>query len=130
MADGHKLEFLREVFRHVRGVTFRAMFGGHGIYTDGRMFALEADGGVYLKSDAGNAAAFDESDLPPYVYEGKCGKSTVMSYREAQPEALEDPDEMVAWARLGQEAALRAAAKRKLAKPRAGKAAASSHRKS
>ncbi|MFO1491271.1 MAG: TfoX/Sxy family protein [Kiritimatiellia bacterium] len=77
-----------------------------------------------MKSDAGNAAAFDERDLPPFVYEGKSGKSTVMSYREAPPEALEDPGEMVAWARLGQEAALRAAAKRKPAKSRSRKAAA------
>ena len=112
MADAHTLEFLREVFRNVRGVTFRAMFGGHGIYADGRMFALEADGGIYLKADADNAAAFDERDLPPFVYEGANGKRTVMSYREAPPEALENPDEMTAWARLGQGAALRAAAKK------------------
>ena len=129
MADEQKLEYLREVFRNVRGVTFRGMFGGHGIYADGLMFALEADGGIYLKSDPENAAAFDERDLPPFIYDGKSGKSIVMSYREAPPEALENPDDMLEWSRLGQVAARRAAAKRKPAKPRAGKAAASSRRK-
>ena len=130
MADEQKLEFLREVFRNVRGVTFRAMFGGHGIYADGLMFALEADGGIYLKSDEENAAAFDERDLPPFIYEGKSGKNTVMSYREAPPEALENPDDMLEWSRIAQAAARRSSAKRKPAKPKAGKAAASIRRKS
>ena len=52
-----------------------------------------------------------------------------MSYREAPPEALENPDDMLEWSRLGQAAARRAAAQRKAPKPRAGKAAASRQRK-
>lgn len=129
MAGGHKLDFLREVFRNVRGVTFRAMFGGHGIYADGLMFGLEADGGIYLKSDAENAAAFNERDLPPFIYEGRNGKNTVMSYREAPPEALENPDDMLEWSRIAQAAARRAAARRKPAGPRTVKKADSGRRK-
>ena len=37
-------------------VTVRKMFGGAGIYHEGLIFALEGDGEILLKADAGQRA--------------------------------------------------------------------------
>lgn len=93
-------------------VQARAMFGGWGLYREGLFFGLIAQDTLYFKVDEDNAAAFEARRLPPFVYESKLGDRVVMSYRQVPAEALESPEEMAAWARLGFAAALRAASKR------------------
>ena len=99
-------------------VESKAMFGGWGLYHQGVFFALVAADMLYLKSDDENAAQFDAANLPPFVYESKVGERITMSYRAAPAEALESPDVMLTWARLGYGAALRAAALRATTAPR------------
>ena len=99
-------------------VESKAMFGGWGLYHQGVFFALVAADMLYLKSDDQNAAQFDAANLPPFVYESKVGERITMSYRAAPAEALESPDVMLTWARLGYGAALRAAALRATTAPR------------
>ncbi|MGE3143980.1 MAG: TfoX/Sxy family protein [Pseudorhodoplanes sp.] len=43
-----------EIFRAFGPVAVRRMFGGAGLYAQGRMFALVSDGVVYLKAGASN----------------------------------------------------------------------------
>lgn len=105
-------EFLLDVFRDIPDLRVKAMFGGFGIYRGDLMFALEADGQVYLKTDEINRPAFAERGLGPFVYEAKGGKQTVMSYHEAPPETLESPHELAPWARDAYAAAVRAAARK------------------
>ena len=57
------------------------MFGGAGIYADGRMFALVSDGVIYLKADAHNVLAFERERLEPFTYATRAGRRGVMSYR-------------------------------------------------
>jgi DNA transformation protein len=102
-------------------VSARSMFGGWGLYREGRMFALVADDALYLKADDKNRAMFEAEGRGPFVYDGK-GKPVSMSYFEAPPEALDDPSEMRPWARAAYEAALRAAAPKPRKKPRKSKA--------
>lgn len=90
-------------------VTARRMFGGHGLYADGRFFALIDDDTLYLKCDEATRARFDALELPPFVY-AKDGKGMALSYRRAPDDALESPAAMRLWTRLAVEAALRAAA--------------------
>jgi DNA transformation protein len=85
------------------------MFGGAGVFCDGLMFALIADDMLYLKSDAGSQAAFEAEGLAPFSYATRSGRNTIMSYRRAPERVLDDPDEMLAWGRLGLAAARRAA---------------------
>src|SRR5262245_63599789 len=75
------------------------MFGGAGIYADGTMFGLVADGVIYLKADDLNAPAFERENLPPFTYETKDGKRGVMSYRRMPERLYDDPDELATWAR-------------------------------
>jgi DNA transformation protein len=64
---------------------------------------------LYLKADRETEARFAEAGAEPFTYEAK-GKTISLSYREAPDGALEDPDELLPWARLGLEAARRAKA--------------------
>lgn len=102
------VEHVVETMREFGAVTPKQMFGGWGLYHDGLFFALIAADTLYLKVDEENQAAFEAAGLPAFVYVTKDGDRMAMSYRQAPPEALESPVEMVAWARLGFAAALRA----------------------
>jgi DNA transformation protein len=92
-------EFLNYVIDQLAGwgnVTARRMFGGAGLYRDGKMFGLIADDVAYLKVDDSNRGDFEKAGSAPFrPYETK---STVMSYYEVPPEVLEQSDEFARWA--------------------------------
>ncbi len=98
---------IQELFSAFGVVTVRRMFGGAGIYADGTMFGLLADGVIYLKADERNAPAFEREDLPPFTYETKDGKRGVMSYRRMPERLYDDPEELATWARAALGAAQR-----------------------
>lgn len=101
-------------------VSARAMFGGHGLYADGIIFAIVVDDTLYLKTDDGNRADFAAQGLLPFVYASRNGERTAMSYYEAPDDALETPEAMAPWLRSAMGASLRAAAgKPKARAPRA-----------
>jgi len=109
MGSDDYVAFLCELMAGVGRVTPRRMFGGQGLYHEGRMIALVADGRLYLKVDAATRPAFEAAGSHAFVYEGK-GKPVAMSYWLAPDEALDDPALMQPWARRAVEAALRSAA--------------------
>jgi DNA transformation protein len=118
------VEHLLELMKPFGTVTARSMFGGWGLYREGVFFAIVADDVLYLKTDDETRAAFEAQHLEPFVFKTKDGTGTAMSYRRAPDEALESAEEMARWARLGWQAALRAAAKKKpagKAPPKAGR---------
>ncbi len=88
-------------------VRARAMFGGHGLYRDGVMFALLSDGGLYLKVDEQSRPVFVGRNLRAFSFTAK-GRTVQLSYHEAPAEALEDMGEMADWCQLAWQAALRA----------------------
>lgn len=108
------IEQLPDVFAKFGAITLRAMFGGHGIYHDGTMFALAANGMLYLKTDSGNAKFFEDLGLEQFEYVGKDGRSVRMSYHRAPDDLFENPAKAALWARRSLEAALRAHAKKPL----------------
>lgn len=96
-AEGAFADFVEDSLQSLGPVGARRMFGGHGIFLDGLMFALIADDTLYLKVDDGNRPAFETRGLGPFVYEGK-GRAVRMSYFEAPPDALDEPEVLRAWA--------------------------------
>lgn len=105
----HVLDVLRTVLDDVQA---RAMFGGHGLYHLGVMFALIADDELYLKADPVSEPRFREAGCRPFTYEGK-GKPVTMSYWTVPAGSLDDPDEMRPWAILAVEAAMRGKARKR-----------------
>jgi DNA transformation protein len=89
------------------------MFGGFGIYADETMFALVADGVIYLKTTEANKADFEKEGLEPFSFEAR-GKRMVTSYRRMPDRLYDDPDELAVWAKH----ALKAAREKKAGKPK------------
>lgn len=100
-------DYLQDVFALFGPVAARRMFGGHGIYHDGVMFALVAEDVLYLKADARNVGDFEREGLEPFHYT-KGGRVVEMSYYQAPEAIFEDPELAADWARRSFEAALRA----------------------
>lgn len=92
-------ERAEELFAVFGPVRCRRMFGGSGVYVGDVMFALEARGVLYLKSDASTDEAFEREGCEPFSYDAKTGRHVMTSYRRAPERLLEDPDEMADWAR-------------------------------
>ena len=111
-------EHLKEIFSAFGAVSVRRMFGGAGIYADGTMFALVAEGELYLKADEETIPAFRAAGAGPFIYGAK-GRRVVMSYWRLPDRLLDEPDELAEWAR----AALRVAQRSAAARPTRRKAA-------
>lgn len=87
-------------------VRSRAMFGGYGLYYNGYMFALIADGILYMKADDKNRARFEAEELERFSYTRQ-DKRYFMSYYKLPESAIEDAEELVNWAQEGYAAASR-----------------------
>lgn len=71
------------------------------------MFALLANGGLYLKVDDQSRPIFAQRNLKAFSFTAK-GRTVRLSYHEAPPQAMEDEAEMAHWCQFAWEAALRA----------------------
>lgn len=98
---------IRDMFDSLGEVSIKRMFGGKGVYHQGRILALEVDGEILLKADTESAAEFADAGARQWVYEGKT-KPVAMPYWSIPETALDDPDELAGWVRLAWAAALRA----------------------
>lgn len=91
-------ELAEELFGPLGSISVRKMFGGGGVYCDGLMFALIADGVIYLKADGRSRLRFEAEGLGPFVYQGKA-KPVAMSYWRMPDWLLDEPDEALEWGR-------------------------------
>ena len=95
VSDGF-LEYILDQLSAWHEVSARRMFGGVGLYCEGKMFGLIADDVAYLKVDETNKDKFiaaGASPLKPYA-----NKPTTMSYYEIPVDILENPEELIKWA--------------------------------
>jgi len=107
MADDF-IAHLQDLFAPLGRVQARSMFGGHGLYFDGLMFAIVLDGALYLKVDEQTRPAFSAAGCHPFVYMGQ-KKPIEMSYWSVPEEAMETAQDMRPWAQRAMGAALRKA---------------------
>lgn len=88
---------VNDLLKEVPGIASRAMFGGWGIYKDGLMFALIADGELYFKVGDSNRADYENAGSHPFVYSGGNHKPTTMSYWLLPEEVMEDEEKLHEW---------------------------------
>lgn len=101
-------------------VEARPMFGGYGVFLDGLMFGLFAGEVLYFKTDPDSEARFRAAGSEPFTFRRK-GRTVAMSYWRAPEACGSDPDALLEWARTGNEAARRAAARKPVKKEKKGR---------
>ena len=79
------------------GIFARAMFSGYGIYKDGKIFAIIAEGGLYFKADEKTADFFRERGSRRFTYTKKNGKKFAMNYWFVSEEVLENREAFAEW---------------------------------
>src|SRR5690348_11005860 len=105
-------EFLREQLAPLGRVAMRRMFGKTGVFCNGLMFGMVTNDTLYFRVDDHNQAVFKEAEsFPPLNYEKK-GRTIDLSFWRAPERLLDEPDELVVWARAALAAAGRVAAER------------------
>lgn len=78
------------------GVTSKRMFGGVGLFHDGKMFGLVFDNIAYLKVDETNRGKYIEAGSVPF--KPYPDRPTMKSYFEIPPDILEGSEELIEWA--------------------------------
>lgn len=97
---------LHECFEPLGPIELRRMFGGHGVFHAGRMFAVVVRDRLYLKTDERSVEVFEALRLEAFAY-GRGDRTIRTSYREAPPEVFEDREAAALWGRRAWEAAAR-----------------------
>jgi len=101
------VDYVVELMAGWAAVTARKMFGGHGLYREGLMFALIVADELFFKTDEENVAQFERADSHPFVYQSR-DRTVQLSYWSAPASSLDSPPEMCGWCQSAYGAALRA----------------------
>ena len=107
------IDYVMELFGPFGTVGVRRMFGGHGVYLDGLMFAIVSEDTLYLKADEMNRIEFEQAGCEIFGYARK-GKRATLGFFRAPEDAMESPELMLPWARTAYAAALRTNAKKQV----------------
>jgi DNA transformation protein len=94
----HFVDYVLEQLHELGDVAAKRMFGGVGLYSQQRFFALIDNDVLYFKVDESNRAQFLARGCTPLRYIGKTGETT-MSYFTVPADVMEDAEELVGWAR-------------------------------
>ena len=112
------LDYVHDQLSGLGGVSSRRMFGGAGLYCDEFFFALIDDDTLYLRVNDDNRADYTARGMGqfrPYADRPELS----MSYYETPADVLEDPAQLVSWARRSVAVAM--AAGKLAGKPAAGR---------
>ena len=102
------IDLISELLEPMGGVTTRRMFGGLGVFRHGLSFALYSSQGEFaLKVDDQTIDEFKAYGFKLWVPPMKNRKPVNMGYWVAPEHLLEDQDELLHWANLAFEAAVR-----------------------
>jgi DNA transformation protein len=103
------LQYVLEQLGGLRGAVSRRMFGGAGLYYEELFFGLISRDTLYLRVNETNRRDYEALGMTRFQpYADKPHLS--FNYYEVPAHVLEDPDELVSWARRSLQAAQAAAA--------------------
>jgi DNA transformation protein len=88
------------------------MFGKTGMFCNGLMFAMVSDDTLFVRVDEHNREIFQEAAASPPLNYQKGGRTIDLAFWRVPERLLDEPDELVDWARAALAAARRVAAKR------------------
>ncbi|MFC1898945.1 TfoX/Sxy family protein [Chloroflexota bacterium] len=90
-ADKDFLIHVMDLLSPLGGISSRAMFGGHGIYHEGDIFALITDTGLHFKVNETNLTAYQEAGSKQFK---------PMPYYEVPGDVIEDTAALHEWAKI------------------------------
>jgi DNA transformation protein and related proteins len=105
-------EFLREQLSPLGRVTMWRMFGKTGVFCSGLMFGMVTDDTLYVRVDDLNKSVFKEAENAPPLNYQKQGQTIDLAFWRVPDRLLDEPEELLTWARAALAAARRVAAKR------------------
>jgi len=112
-------EFVADQLSALGSVQIKRMFGGAGLYFDGRMFGLIDDDTVYLRVNDETRPEFLERGMAPFHPVRRDPKKVSANYYQLPGEVLEDGEQLIVWAKRAIKASLSptaAAARKRAAK--------------
>lgn len=87
-----------ELLSDIPHLSSRAMFGGWGLYSDGKIFGIISDSTLYFKVDDSNRELFESLDSGPFTFEKKGGRAVSLSYWLVPEEVYDDRELLAALA--------------------------------
>jgi DNA transformation protein and related proteins len=89
-------DFVLDQLSAMPDLTGRAMFGGYGLYFQGRFFAIIHKGRLFFKTHDLTQPFYRSRGMQPFRPHSR---HTLARYYEVPLEILEDPQDLAAWAR-------------------------------
>ena len=112
VASADFAEFLCEQLAPLGRISMRRMFGKTGVFCDGVMLGMVTENTLYFRVDELNRETFKEAQSAPPLNYRKKGTLIDLSFWRVPERLIDEPDELVVWARSALAAARRVAAKR------------------
>ncbi len=103
------IDYIVDLLSPVGDVRARSMFGGHGLFMDGLMFAIISRDTLYLKVDDETRERYRAEGLAPFKPSDERPKT--MSYYPLPDAVFEDQEALADWARGACAAAMRGRSK-------------------
>jgi len=100
------LEYVRDLLEGVPELRSRHMFGGVGLYSGERFFAILADDTLYLKADDASRPLFRDGAAEAFGYLRR-DKTCALDYWSVPARVLEEPELLRQWGTAALDAALR-----------------------
>ena len=88
-------DFALDQLSSLGGVACRAMFGGYGLYSHGKFFAIVHKGKLYFKTDDGSRGSYTEKGQKPFR---PSKKQTLKNYYEVPADVIDEPALLAEWA--------------------------------
>lgn len=88
-------DYVVDQLSRVQPVNWKRMFGGIGLYSSGRFFALIDNDTLYFKTGDGNRKDFEQRNAPAFQPFGPDSKP--MGYHQVPADILEDLAQLPLW---------------------------------
>lgn len=88
-------DFVAGQLRLPGGLELRSMFGGHGLYSDGRFFGILFQGRLYFKTDATTRKVYELRGMKTFRPNAR---QELKNYYEVPADVLEDAPTLNEWA--------------------------------
>ena len=98
-ASAEFVAYVRELLAPLGNIDGGKFFGGHAMKHGARQFAMVMGSTLYFRVDDSSRPAYEKRGAKPFSYATKKGVVQVRKYYAAPAELLDDPAQLLVWAR-------------------------------